>query len=385
MHFSMSLTSNKLFLHLFWNRKMRDFTLASMRLLPLHKGRVMCVCWGGKEYGCNPKSITDALLEQTESRTHFEIWYAFQEIEKFVVADEIHKVLIGSLQYYQLLLTSQFIISNTRFGGGMFWPMAKKKGQYYIQTGHGSSGVKRVEFDTKSLSADYLKAAMEDTSRIDLMLSNSKRRLETIRSGYRYEGEVLEEGFPRNDAFIKPKNSAGHKKYLVYAPTFRNNNRLDVYGFDVDKVILALETRFGGEWYIKISSHPNMRSFYQDLYDFSHPRLIDIGKDDLQSHLLSSDALLTDYSSAEMDFSLSKKPVFQLCRDCNEYDRGFYFHPTTLPFPYAENDEELIRNILNFDEEKYKYELETFHRDVIQFTETGHASKAVVEWMLNRL
>ena len=104
-----------------------------------------------------------------------------------------------------------------------------------------------------------------------------------------------------------------------------------------------------------------------------------------QPLLASSDALITDYSSAEMDFSLTKRPVFQLCKDRADYDRGFYINPESLPFPYAETDDQLVSNILNFDNEKYQSELEQFNREVIGLNETGHASEAVVEWMINKL
>jgi len=222
------------------------------------------------------------------------------------------------------------------------------------------------------------------------MLSDSSYWSHIYRTAYRYEGEILENGLPRNDVFFSQTStesgiSAGEKRYLIYAPTFRGNGRRDVYGFVVDRVIAALETRFGGEWYIRISSHPNMRDYYREIYDFSHPRLIDVGGEDLQPLLMSSDALITDYSSAEMDFSLTNRPIFQFCKDRKDYDRGFYINPEDLPFPYAENDEQLILNILNFDEDKYKTDLDKFNKEVIGLHETGHAAESVVEWMLRKM
>jgi len=364
-------------------------------LLPIQKGRVMCVCWGGEQYNCNPKALAMELVKHAG----FEVWYAFKEPKRFlsVLPEEVQAVEIGSLAYYKLLATSQFIVSNTRFGGGMWWPFEKRKVQIFIQTMHGGHGIKKVELDVKEqLGKDYITAALEDTRRTDLMLSDSIYWTHIYRTSFRYQGEVLELGLPRNDVFFKQISAESakltdNKRYLIYTPTFRNNGRKDVYGFDVDKVVVALEKRFGGEWYIRVSSHPNMRSYYREIYDFSHPRMIDVGGEDLQPLLLSSDALITDYSSAEMDFSLRTitrrevdehvYPVFQLCKDRNDYDRGFYINPEDLPFPYAETDEELIANILNFDTEKYLADLEKFNIEVIGLKETGHAAEAVVEWM----
>lgn len=367
---------------LVWNSLTRDSVLRVLRFLPIRRGRVMCVCWGGEQYNCNPKEIVD----QLRSYSQFEIWFAFKDPQKFIdlLPSKVHAVEIGSFEYFRLLATSQFIISNTRIGGGIWWPFSKRSKQIYIFTGHGGNGIKKIEFDADSLSKEYLAIAANDTSRIDLFLSGSTFRSRVIRSAYRYKDEILEKGTPRNDSVIIAAGtpSFSTNRYLLYAPTFRNSGRRDVYGFDVDRVIAAFETKFGGEWYVRVSSHPNMRSYYHKIYDFTHPRMIDVGGEDLQPLLLTSDALITDYSSAEMDFSLTKRPVFQLCRDRHDYDRGFYLDPQILPFPYAENDDQLIQNILNFDNDKYLADLEKFNTEVIGLHETGHAAQAVVDWML---
>ena len=386
-----------------WNRKLRPFVLWSLRLFPVKRGRVVCVCWGGQKYGCNPKAITDYIISNQNNR--FEIAYAFHNPSFFKdsLPDQIKPLGIGQLYYYYWLATSQFIIANTRFGGGLFWPFKKRKGQYYIQTMHGGHGMKKQELEVSdSLSKDYIRGLYEDASRIDLMISDSKFWTEKARTIFAYpEGEMLEIGLPRNDVFFsssESKNSikreickkidvaySDNLRFLVYCPTFRNNGRKDVYGFDTDKLVLALSKRFGGDWYILVSSHPNMRSYYHEIYDFSNPHLVDVGHEDLQPILVSSDAAITDYSSAGFEFALTGNPCVLLCRDLDDYDRGVYFDMKSLPFPYAETDDQLVSNIMNFDNEKYQAELEQFNREVIGLNETGHASEAVVEWMINKL
>ena len=392
-----------------WNNKTRNLILRILPYLPIVKGRVICICWGGTKYNCNPRAITDTMIEKDlvskDKSRQFEINYAFVDpsIYEKELPNEIGSVEIGSLKYFYILATSQFIIANTRFGGGLFWPFKKRKGQYYIQTMHGGHGMKKQELEVSdSLSKDYIRGLYEDASRIDLMISDSKFWTEKARTIFAYpEGEMLEIGLPRNDVFFsssESKNSikreickkidvaySDNLRFLVYCPTFRNNGRKDVYGFDTDKLVLALSKRFGGDWYILVSSHPNMRSYYQEIYDFSNPHLVDVGQEDLQPILVSSDAAITDYSSAGFEFALTGNPCFLLCRDLEDYDRGVYFDMKSLPFPYAETDDQLVSNILNFDNEKYLSELEQFNREVIGLNETGHASEAVVEWMINKL
>lgn len=368
---------------------------------------MVCASWGGAKYNCNPRAIVEEACSQgfgtKDKRLQF--FYAFLEPTKFEkeLPKGVKAVEIGSLEYYYILATSQFIIANTRFGGGIFWPYNKKRGQYYIQTMHGGHGMKKQELEVcDTLSKDYIRTLYDDASRIDLMLSDSKFWTEKARTIFAYpKGDILEVGLPRNDIFfssqevkrkIKEDICKRHNivytektRFLVYCPTFRSNGRRDVYGFEVNNLISALRTRFGGVWYVLVSSHPNMQSFYQEIYDFSHPRLIDVGKEDLQPILVVSDAALTDYSSAGFEFALTNNPCFLLCRDLEDYDRGVYFDMKSLPFPFSETDEDLIDKIQNFDNDKYLKDLEKFNKEVIGLKETGHAAEVVVEWMMNKV
>lgn len=373
---------------LLWNRKTRDIIIYILKFFPLKTTRVICTSWNGASYNCNPRAIAEKLVEDKK----WEVYYAFQEPKKYkdIVKEGIKAIEIGSLEYYYLIATSKFVIANTRFAGYL-WPY-KKRGQKYIQTMHGGHGIKKVEFDVEEcLDRGYIETAKEDTQRTDLMLSDSRYWTNIYRTAFQYTGDILEKGLPRNDKFLTYSPSAeSNKMYLLYTPTFRADGEKSVYAFrtkeSIDRVTDALAQKFGGEWYIRISSHPNMRSFYKTIYCFDHPRMIDVGDEaELQELMKDSDVLLTDYSSAEMDFSLLKRPVFLLCRDRYQYDRGFYINPEDLPFPYAENEEQLIDNILSFDNDKYLRELEAFNRDVIGLNETGHATEAVVKWMEGKI
>lgn len=401
--------SNSVFYRILWNRWTRNLILLLLRLCCVKRGRVMCVCWAGNKYNCNPKAITDTLIQSSRAK-EFEVYFAFQKPCDFsdVLNDGIQSVEIGSLEYFYKIATAQFVIANTRITG-MLWPMPKKKGQYYVQTQHGGHGIKRVEFDViETLSPSYVQSAMQDTERTDLMLSDSKYWTNIFRTAYKYKGEVLEKGLPRNDVFFcdeREKTQLKEKmlkyvaeikgtsvdifreaKFMIYTPTFRGDGRRDVYGFCVDLVVESLEKRFGGSWYVLVSSHPNMLEYYNCIYDFSHPRLIDVGMyPELQELLVVSDVLVTDYSSAEMDFSLTSRPVFQYCRDISDYDRGFYIHPSELPFPFAENTKKLCDNILNFDNKKYINDLNKFNSSVIGLAETGYASQCVSNWLISKI
>lgn len=371
-----------LLLRLIWNSHTRSVILFLLRFLPVSRGKVVFVSWGGDKYACSPRSIAEYIARNTVNND-FTLWFALLNHESYreIVPDGINTMEMYSLKYYYHLATAQFVVANIRISGGLMWPFPKKRRQYYIQTMHGGHGLKRQELEIAS--QEWHDVVRFDSARIDLMLSDSTFWTRLARTVFGYEnGELLEAGLPRNDIFFAPKQrESSGDKYLVYAPTFRDNARRDVYGFNVDNLISSLEKRFGGTWYVKISAHPNMLAYYKELYDFSHPRVIDIAHDDLQQHLADSDAAITDYSSAGFEFALTKKPVFLLARDWREYERGLYFKFEELPFPFAENDDQLCCNIESFDNERYIDALDCFNKDVIGLKETGHASDAVVEWM----
>lgn len=393
-------------MNIIWNKYTRRPLLKLLQFLPVKKNRVLCFSWGGQQYSDNPKAITNELLKSRD-KYNWEIVYAFIDPDKFSheLPDGIEGVTLGSLRYFYLLATCRFIIANSRLNSDI-WPFAKRKSQYYIQTMHGGLGLKRIELDVaEKLPKEYVDSLYFDASRVSLMISDSSFWTALARRVMAYpDGEILEAGFPANDVFFdsnallkcrediisfmgeeKTKSlDAKSVKILLYCPTFRNNHRTDVYGFDVDMIISSLEKRFGGIWYILISSHPNMVDYYQKIYDFSHERVVDVGKYDFQNALAASDVIITDYSSASFTFAITKKPVFLFARDMEEYDRGLYFPIESLPFDYAVSDSGLSSNIRDFDEAHYRSELNSFHES-IGFKAVGKASMCVVEWMQSHL
>ena len=99
--------------------------------------------------------------------------------------------------------------------------------------------------------------------------------------------------------------------------------------------------------------------------------------------IAGADAFLTDYSSAIFEGAMIELPGFIYADDLEEYvaDRGdLFFDMYQLPFPVALNNDELIENILRFDEETYRKELALFMEETGVF-EDGHASERVVDLM----
>ena len=126
---------------------------------------------------------------------------------------------------------------------------------------------------------------------------------------------------------------------------------------DFLRLTKVLQVRFGGEWVIMLRLHPQLtaRNITADSND---GRIIDVSRiDDMYEVLAASDAFLTDYSSAAFDAMVMHIPIFLYCDDYSEYEneRGsLLWDLKKLPFPFAEDDDELQKVIEQFDMDRYE-------------------------------
>jgi CDP-glycerol glycerophosphotransferase len=208
------------------------------------------------------------------------------------------------------------------------------------------------------------------------------------RESFWYEGEILEIGSPRNDILINTFIWKNIKKKLIlpedckvilYAPTFRDANSFDVYTINYIKIIKTVEGLYGGKWFFLVRLHPNL------LLNSSKMQVpawvINVtAYPDVQELLGITDILITDYSSIMFDFMFTKRPVFIYAADYYEYkkERDIYISLLETPFLVAENNEQLIDNILSFNKNKYKSDIDNFINHVGCF-ECGNASQSVVK------
>lgn len=102
--------------------------------------------------------------------------------------------------------------------------------------------------------------------------------------------------------------------------------------------------------------------------------------EDIQDLIVISDVGITDYSSWICDFMLTKKPAFLFTTDLKNYysERGFYYPLETTPFPIAENNAELVDNILNFEMNGYRKSVDQFLKEE-GCMDDGLASERIVE------
>lgn len=369
------------------------FICHRMQMIP---GRVMCWAYNFKQYGCNPKYLTDYLLEHNEN---FEIYWVFRRgIDTSQVDKRVKVVKFRSWEYLKLLATAEFFVTNSRtLPYHIYWH--KRPEQKYLMLWHGGVALKKIERDAeKNLGYGYLCKAKADSRIASLMISSCRMHSNLIRHAFGYNGEVLERGIPRNDVFFQTDRHADFKKRIfstynidndshivLYAPTFRRNHSIEPYRINWSVVHSAIREKFGlDKLVIVVRLHPNLIGKVNTQSLVSYNYVVDATNyHDMQELLCIADMLITDYSSSMFDFAMLRKPCILYATDVAQYDRGYYFNFKQLPFPLAESENELLSILKDFNEERYLSALEKFYEETIGLYEDGHASESIACWMRN--
>ena len=300
---------------------------------------------------------------------------------------EIKPVKYNSVAYIYELVTSKVWIDNCRKNISV----RKRKNQFYIQTWHGGVALKRVEADVEhSLNEVYVMHAKHDSRLADVFISNGRFCSEIYRRAFWYSGEIKEFGSPRCDILFNNSSQLNEKvkqhfrlqpemRLALYAPTFRADKEIKIYDLDCHGIIDALQKKFGGKWIILVRLHPIIANKSGRLL-YSERVVNASDYPDMYELLAVSDVLITDYSSSMFEAILADKPVFLYATDINDYvqDRGFYFDLRDLPFPLAENNDQMIKIIERFDAGLYQSEIQQF-RNALGLVDDGKASHKVAQ------
>jgi CDP-glycerol glycerophosphotransferase len=376
-----------------WKASFQSLLFYVFRIFPVKKKKIVICCIEGTTgYSCNPKYIAEELIRRNEG---YEIVWLVNDINKtFPKEISAVKNTLWNRAYH--LSTACFWIDNSR----KQLEVRKRKGQTYIQTWHAKLGFKPTCLDRgSSFSKIAYLVSKHDSDMIDYWLSNSDWYDRTLPTGSLYDGKTIRSGSPRCDILVnnilksqvkvrRQYNLPSKVKILMYAPTFRGGSQgIDrtisaSQGFpDYKRLKHSLETRFGGEWYIFLRLHPQLVARNLDI-SMNNTSIVDVSRaDDMYEILAGCDAFITDYSSAAFDAAVMRIPIFLYADDYAEYEgeRGkLLWDLRKLPFPLALTNDELEKQILDFNETSYQENLEQLFQDT-GMVEDGHAAKRVVD------
>ena len=362
---------------------------------PIVKNKIVFSNYFGKSYGCNPKYIADEIIRQN---LPYELVWLVKNPEEHIneFPKEIRLVRYLSPESYKELASAKIWVDNTRKKPYWEQGLIKKKDQVYIQTWHGSLGIKKIEAAIKNENPIWRKWAKFDSQNIDYILANSIYDMNMFGKDFWYKGQILKTGHPRCDYFFQTKSKQEeiknkvfetlkidlNKKVILYVPTFRSDKDIDCFKINPEKVLETITGKFSNDWVFIVKLHPNINSSVLDNFNFNEKIINANMYPDTSDLLLSSDIVITDYSSCIFDFMFTQKPAFIFATDLEKYNsnRGFYYDLKATPFPISRSNNQLIENIQNFDNEKYKKELIAFLNKQ-ECNEDGNSSKRTVEFI----
>lgn len=366
------------FLHILW-------------IVPINKRKIYFTAFHGARFSCNPKYLYLYLVENYGGKFSY-VW-EFQDIRKAALVQNAQCVRFKSFKSLLAIMTSDFIVANNDFP----WYIPFRKEQTFVQTWHGGGAYKKVGLNEKWNSV-FEKEQVLIAKPISVYISSSRKFTEVQSPSKSVPLEkFIQTGMPRNAVFFdSEKMTALRKKVfdsfslengakvILYAPTFRGQPLWKsaaaqrTYGtLDFALLRTSLEERFGESFVIFYRAH-HVDSLLQNSLP---PSVIDTTRhEDMQELLCAADVLITDYSSTMWDFALTKKPCFLYAPDLAQYvaERGFYTDPHTWPFPLAESEDELWRNIRVFDAERYALAVQK-HLDEFGSYENADSCRKVCE------
>lgn len=317
----------------------------------------MKVVWNSFSGRCSdsPRALHRALLARGGDDEH--VWLVDPR-HAAGFPDDVQTVPYGGAACIEALESADVVVSNNHLD--LDW--TKAPGARYLQTWHGTP-LKHIHRDVLWAPPGRLDRLDEDIARWDVLVSPSPTATTFLRQAFRWDGPVLETGYPRNDALLAP--GAGDVRARVrrdlgvpdgvpavlYTPTWREDLLAADGGFDF-ALHLDLEavTARLGDAVLLLRLHYELS---HRLGGVQHPQVVDVSAHPEVSDLyLAADAMVTDYSSTMFDFAVTGKPMAFFTYDLADYRdrlRGFYFDVSELPGPLLQTSAEVAEVLADLD------------------------------------
>jgi CDP-glycerol glycerophosphotransferase len=372
-------------------RMLREQTYPQQRREPLRE-EILFDSYTGRQCSDSPYGIYAELRARGGAWAEYPMNWLVDD-GQIVPPHDTGRVRRRGREFYESLARSRFLVTNSR---QPHW-FDKRPDQTVVQTWHGSM-LKRIGFDIdniKGKTRDYHDKLAWETRQWDYLVSPSPWATPILRRAFRFEGEILETGYPRNDIFYAAERE------LIAADT---RKRLGLN--DDRKVILYAPTWRDDKYYTrgkhKLDLHLDLRHMYEALGEDHvllvrpHPRVVDrvpsVGRDfvydvsrypEIMELFLITDVLVTDYSSMMFDFANTGRPMLFFTYDLESYRdqlRGFYFDfEQTAPGPLLQESEHVVEAIADLDSvhRDYAGRYESFVRQFCPLDDGGAAARIV--------
>ncbi|MFD4243418.1 CDP-glycerol glycerophosphotransferase family protein [Streptomyces sp. NPDC058525] len=373
-------------------RVARFETYPAQRALPV-KDVVVYDTFQGNGAGDSPRAIHEELVRRGEKLEH--IWLVRDG--RAEVPQSARAVQYDSVEFWELLARARYYVTNDNVPQHF----ERRAGQVVVQTWHGTP-IKQIGHDFVHdyyTSPEILEGLAHDSAQWTLLASPGSYATPLLKRALGYDGEVVEAGSPRTDALVRPdadrvaevRRRLGlpeGKKVVLYMPTWRENCEGWSGGYKLDMRIDLEQARreLGEDHVLLVRGHHHVgeqvREGVRDGF------VVDVSRwPDATDLLLVADVLISDYSSAIFDFTLTGRPILLFAYDLAHYKstlRGFNFDlEAKAPGPLLADSASLIEAVRNADAlgEQYAQARAAF-RDEFCDLDDGRATERVVDRML---
>jgi CDP-glycerol glycerophosphotransferase len=349
-------------------------------------------------YSDSPRALYEALCARGD---HEHVWLTDPAHAAGFAAAGVATAGWATAEGRAALESADVLIANTHTDTD--W--TKPANGVYLQTWHGTP-LKRIHWDVLWAPPGRLERLSGDVARWDCLISPNRSSTPLLRSAFRFDGEVLETGYPRNDVLSAPDRDAiraavreelgipDDRTVVLYAPTWRD---AEVFGpnesriagelrlpFDID----AFAEQLGDDHVLLLRLHYMLTGRFQAA---QHAAVRDVSfYDDISRLYLAADVLVTDYSSAMFDFAITGRPILFYTYDLADYQnrsRGFYFDFTPVaPGPLLSTSQAVLDALRDLPAVSERH-AEAYRRFRERFChlEDGHASDRVLDRLLTGL
>ena len=304
-------------------------------------------------------------------------------------------VVAGSREARALCHSAKFFVNDVNFPN----ELVKRPGQIELQTQHGTP-LKFMGLDLQAYPVAANKMSfgwlLKRVDRWDFNLSSNRYSTEVWRRAFPAVHDILEYGYPRNDALINPNHKVREETRtrlgvpegnlaVLYTPTHRDG----VGQFDLGLDAAAFIERVGDNITLLIRGHyfydPSDR--LEGLVDTG--RIIDVSDDvEIEPLYLAADAMICDYSSAMFDFANLGRPIVIYGYDWDEYrsQRGTYFDIMAEPPGAAVRTMDELVDVFTskaYDSDDARERLARFQAIFCEFDDGRAAERVIKKFFLD--
>ncbi len=259
--------------------------------LPIVKNRIVFAT-NTFHYTCNPKYIYEALMaEDADIDAYWLVTDAEKVRDSYPAGTKLIELWTEECQ--KIVSTAHVWLNNGIVFSDHF---DKAPGQVYIQTMHGSLGIKKLDNAISGRLAKGKKGervVRREEKNTDIVFTNSEFEENVFRTVFWKETKMERIGHARTDILFEQDNRklinqirerllAGYgipldMRIVLYAPTHRYRMKAEDIDIDYARLCMELSKRFGGKWCVALRFHDRSTSVYSEYKKIFEKGLIPTG------------------------------------------------------------------------------------------------------------